>query len=54
MNETVVKLLLERGYTRARKGRKNERKEVCKSVTDIVIRTSWKDTRTGYGNKRKR
>lgn len=47
MNETLVKLLLERGYTRARKERKKERKEVGVSL----LQTSLLGRVKGYGNK---
>lgn len=47
MNETLVKLLLEWGYTRARKERKKERKEVGVSL----LQTSLLGRVKGYGNK---
>lgn len=47
MNETLVKLLLERGYTRARRERKKERKEVGVSL----LQTSLLGRVKGYGNK---
>lgn len=47
MNETLVKLLLERGYTRARKERKKERKVVGVSL----LQTSLLGRVKGYGNK---
>lgn len=47
MNETLVKLLLERGYTRARRERKKKRKEVGVSL----LQTSLLGRVKGYGNK---
>lgn len=47
MNETLVKLLLERGYTRARRERKKKRKEMGVSL----LQTSLLGRVKGYGNK---